>query len=222
MKKQQPIDDKLYKHLGYRFKDPSLLAQALTHRSVSAKNNERLEFLGDAILGFVIAEYIYQSHPFLTEGEMTQIRAHLVRGTHLTRIAEDLQLIPYLAEVNQGKSGKKSHFANAVEAILAAIFLDSDLPTCRACIYRWFNPYLKDIIALAQQRDPKSTLQELLQKQKIPLPIYSIVKEEGKEHAKTFTVCCRIEDLNKESYAQGSTRRAAEQLAAQKLVEQLQ
>lgn len=226
MKEQKTIDKTLYKILGYTFKDPTLLAMALTHRSASKDNNERLEFLGDAILSFVTADYIYRYEPALQEGEMSQIRSNLVSGKQLARVAEDLGLGPYLrfslGEQRSGGSKRASHLANAMEAIIAAIFLDSDLPTCEQCINQWFAPYLKDMEGLAQTRDAKSTLQELLQKRRIPLPKYTIVGQAGKEHAKVFTVRCRIDALNKEAKAQGRTRRDAEQAAAKQLLEHLQ
>lgn len=216
----------LYAILGYTFKDPALLVMALTHRSASKANNERLEFLGDAILSFVIAECIYHHKPSLQEGDMSQIRSNLVSGKQLARVAKDLGVGPYLrfsvGEQRSGGNKRASHLANAMEAIIAAIFLDSDLSTCKKCITQWFAPYLKDMKGLAEARDPKSTLQELLQKQKIPLPKYSIVGHAGKEHAKVFTVRCYIEALKKATEAQGRTRREAEQAAAKQLLEQLQ
>ena len=226
MKEKASIDKELYDILGYTFKDPTLLVMALTHRSASKDNNERLEFLGDAILSFVTADYIYHYEPALQEGDMSQIRSNLVSGKQLARVAEDLGLGPYLrfslGEQRSGGSKRVSHLSNAVEAIIAAIFLDSDLSTCKRCIHQWFRPYLKNIKELAQTRDSKSTLQEITQKQKIPLPKYTIVNQKGKEHAKIFTVRCRIDVLNKEAQGQGRTRRDAEQAAAKQLLEELQ
>ncbi len=218
--------ESLYRSLGYRFKQVELLQKALTHRSISNVNNERLEFLGDSILNFVIAELLWQRFPDATEGQLSRVRAHLVKGETLTDIASELAISDFL-RVGHGEkknSGKvqASLLANAVEAIIAAIYLDIGLDVCADRIAGWYQTRLVQVDLGADHKDPKTRLQELAQARKLSLPIYTIKKTEGDPHQQTFYIECRLDGLSVVSLGKGSSRRRAEQDAAEHFLKTLQ
>lgn len=214
----QPNIPQLQRFIGYQFSDDSLLRQALTHRSYGADNNERLEFLGDSILGFTIAEFLYREFPMMPEGILSRQRSRLVKGETLAEIAHDFSLSDYLimgqGELKSGGFRRCSILADTVEAMIGAIFLDSDLETCKAIILRWFDARLKDICPDDQLKDAKTELQELLQSKKKALPVYTVTQVEGASHEQSFTVSCIVDLLQTEVKATASSRRKAEKKAA--------
>ena len=215
---------KLMKQIEYCFKDKTLLLNALTHRSVGQHNNERLEFLGDAILGMVIADELFHRFPECAEGEMSRLRASLVKGATLSELARNLSLGDYLklgpGELKSGGFRRSSILADAFEAILAAVYLDSDLETCRDLILRQLATRLDKVSPENIGKDPKTQLQEYMQARRLPLPSYDVTEVTGKAHAQTFTVECKVDDGDSVT-AVGSSRRKAEQAAASQLLEQL-
>ena len=212
--------EKLCRALAYQFKDSELIAQALTHRSVSSKNNERLEFLGDAVLGCVIADELFQRFATATEGELTRLRASLVKGETLADIGRELNLGDSLrlgsGELKSGGFRRDSILACGVEAIIGAIYVDGSFDDARALIQRLYQQRLENISPEAAHKDPKTRLQELLQSRKKALPVYEQLGVEGDSHNQTFHVACRAEGLNKLVSGKGSSRRKAEQDAALK------
>ena len=209
---------RLSKKIGYSFKAPKLLLQALTHRSAPGAHNERLEFLGDSILGFVIAETLFQQFPKQAEGDLTRMRSSLVKGVTLAEVGRDFDLGQHLilgpGELKSGGHRRDSILEDAVEAIIGAVYLDSDLPTCQALILSWFAPRLAEIKPGNEQKDPKTRLQEYLQGRKIPLPEYEVVNITGQSHNQEFTVCCTTSAIDKVVTTTGTSRRKAEQSAA--------
>lgn len=216
----------LEQQLGYHFAKPALLKQALSHRSYHHHNNERLEFLGDSILNFVIAEALYQKFPEAEEGQLSRLRAMLVQKSTLAQVARRLDLQQHLylgsGELRSGGAQRSSILADAVEAVIAAIYLDSDFLNCRQCILAWFQSDLQ-ILSLADiVKDSKSNLQEWLQARQINLPDYELIDTIGKDHEQTFIVECRIQALGYTTEGRGSSRRQAEQEAAGKTLQKLQ
>jgi len=203
--------------IGYRFKDQTLLKRALRHRSAGDPNNERLEFLGDAVLGIVIAEALYQHHPHAREGELSRMRSILVSGVHLTELAKKLELGSYIelgaGELKSGGRHRESILADSLEALIGAIYLDSDMATCRRCIFKWYGEKLDELSEMRPAKDAKSYLQEWLQAHKFPLPIYTATIS-GKPHQQTFEVICQVHGLPHQANGVGASRRKAEQLAA--------
>ncbi|MEE4217935.1 MAG: ribonuclease III [Xanthomonadales bacterium] len=210
--------------IDYRFEDPRLLEEALTHRSIGSGNNERLEFLGDSVLGMVISSRLFELHPRASEGDLTKMRARLVRGTTLAKIAREMDLgRQIMMEPGVMKSGgfrNTSILADSFEALLGAIYLDGGFEACRQVIHERFARLIEELPSVDQLKDPKTRLQEWLQGRGRPLPVYSLEFEEGAAHAKTFHVSCALED-GMISEAQGSSRSAAEQAAAEKILKQL-
>jgi ribonuclease-3 len=210
--------------LGYQFNNANLLQQALTHRSCKGRHNERLEFLGDAILSVVIAEALFQLFPNAKEGELTRMRASLVKGVTLAEIAGELSIADYLrlgpGEMKSGGHRRESILADAFEAILGAIYLDAGMDVCKARILHWFDSRLESITP-QQQKDSKTRLQEYLQGRRLALPVYVVETTEGEAHNQEFTVSCRIEG-HEPVEATGSSRRKAEQDAAHKMLEYIQ
>lgn len=208
---------KLFRLIAYNFKDNALLEQALTHRSYSKNNNERLEFLGDSILGFVIAEALYQRYN-KDEGKMSRYRSLLVRKETLAELAHEFKLGEYLrlgaGELKSGGYRRDSILADAVEALIGAILLDSDIEQAKNCILSWYQQRLENVQGQII-KDPKSQLQECLQAHQLGLPEYKVSKIEGLEHAQSFTVECYIEGLKIQTSAKGKSRRNAEQKCAQ-------
>lgn len=214
---------KLADRLGYKFKNQALLMQALTHRSAKGEHNERLEFLGDSILGCVIAERLYTQFPKESEGDLTRMRSTLVKGVTLAEIARDFKLGEHLilgpGEKKSGGHRRESILEDAVEALIGAIFLDSDMPTCRALVLKWFEVRLNKIQPGINQKDPKTRLQEYLQGRKIPLPQYEVIDIKGQSHNQEFTVKCTTQVIEQAIVTKGTSRRKAEQAAAEKVLE---
>jgi ribonuclease-3 len=211
--------DELAKSLGYTFRNKALLQQALTHRSYGGQHNERLEFLGDSLLNFIIGEQLYQQFPLIDEGELTHMRAELVKGETLALLASDFDLGDFLI-LGTGESGsggrlRASLQADAMEAIIAAIYLDAGLSECRERVLYWWSARLAAIQPGVNQKDPKTQLQELLQAQRKPLPEYRLLESRGADHCKEFDVACVLPKYSQLFKGSGKTRRSAEQQAAQ-------
>lgn len=213
---------KLQHQLKYTFKNEELLQAALTHRSMQDVNNERLEFLGDSIINFIIAEILYLRWPNAHEGDLSRLRSSLVKGETLANIAKELQIGQYMrmgqGEVRTGGNSRSSILADTVEATIAAIYLDSDLATCRKIVLPWFAPRIDNLSFDEKLKDPKSRLQELLQGKQANLPLYEIISISGEAHAQTFTIRCQVSALNKSADGIGTSRRKAEQAAAANLL----
>ncbi len=214
----QQSANKVFRTLGYVFEDESLLTRALTHRSVGARHNERLEFLGDALLGMVVADYLFTSYPDADEGQLTRTRATLVNRESLADVARGLDLgdLIYLGE-GELKSGgwrRDSILANAVEALLGAIYLDGGMEACRRTVLRLLESRLADIDPDSTSKDAKTALQEFLQSRRRCLPEYKTMDISGPAHQQIFTVSCLVDSLPEPVVANGPTRRKAEQAAA--------
>jgi len=215
--------DRLCRQLDYQFKRKDLLNEALSHRSFSACNYERLEFLGDSVLNFIIAAELFHRHPTLDEGSLSRLRATLVRGTTLSEIARELKLGDYLqlgsGELKSGGYERDSILADAVEAIIGAVLEDAGFDTCQSLVQRLYRQRLDDLPAAAELKDPKTRLQEKLQGAGLPVPNYSVIDTAGEAHARQFTVRCDIPDLKLSHSATASSRRKAEQAAATLVLE---
>ena len=209
---------------GYTFNNPVLFRMALRHRSVGKPHNERLEFLGDSMLGAVVAEWLFQHYPKLDEGDLTRMRSRLVCGESLSRLARDLGLGQWIelgpGEKKAGGHRRDSILADAFEAVIAAIYLDSDFATMRQWVLRQITPVVESRMKERPLKDAKTRLQEWLQKQGMPLPEYELLKEEGPEHQRVFYVACRTETGCEQ--AEGSSRKRAEQQAAEQMLVRLQ
>lgn len=212
-------NDELSARLGYQFKQDKWLTQALTHRSYSASHNERLEFLGDSVLGCVIAAYLYHQFPQMPEGDLSRLRSNLVRENTLVILAKKLDLGRYLklgaGEKRSGGHQRPSMLADAMEAIFGAVYQDGGFEPAQQVILHLFIPYINEIDLTALGKDAKTLLQELLQSQRIPLPAYRVSQVTGEAHAQQFEVECLIERLNIRTTGTGGSRRRAEQQAAQ-------
>jgi ribonuclease-3 len=217
--------DQLQQQLSYTFDDPSLCIQALTHRSYGSVNNERLEFLGDAILDLLIGEYFYRLYPSATEGELSSLRAMAVCGEKLATIGQQLQLGECLyigaGEVGSGGRQRQSSIANALEALIAAVYLDGGVERCRDVTMRLFLGSL-DNMTPGDGKDAKTALQEYLQSRQMALPLYTLVYREGGDHEARFTMECSVTALGIKADAIASSRKKAEQLAAEKIMRQLE
>jgi len=209
---------RLCKTLQYEFNDFSLLYEALTHRSKHVKNNERLEYLGDSILGFLVAKLLFELFPSATEGELSRCRSKLVKGDTLAKLARGLKLGDYLllgpGEMKSGGFRRNSTLADAFEAIVGAIYLDGGLEITERFISTQFAELLNSINLDETLKDPKTQLQELLQARKQPLPQYNVVLTTGNDHEQVFKVQCLVEGLPSPTTGEGSSRRKAEQAAA--------
>jgi ribonuclease-3 len=216
--------DQLQQRLGYRFGNTDLLQQALTHRSAGRNNNERLEFLGDAVLGAVIAAELYHHFPAASEGRLSRLRASLVRRESLAEIARVLELGDYLqlgtGERRSGGHRRGSILSDALEGVLGAIYLDGGFEACRRCILQHFSTRLDALAEATVLKDPKTLLQEHLQAQGRPLPVYSVLHVSGEAHAQQFRVRCEIDGAGPCDGA-GNSRRQAEQDAAARMLQQL-
>ncbi len=217
-----PPLDRLLRVLNYRFCDTALVEQALTHRSVGHRNNERLEFLGDAILGCVIAEALYRRFPDASEGDLTRLRATLVKGDTLAEIGKELCLGDYVrlgsGELKSGGFRRGSILACAVEALIGAVYLDGGYGAADTLILALYRERLESVSPEDELKDPKTRLQEFLQSRKLPLPCYDLVKIEGDAHNQTFYVECLSDALKERIPGHGSSRRKAEQNAAKKML----
>lgn len=212
--------------LDYRFKNVDLLEQALTHRSAAKLHNERLEFLGDAVLGMVVADALYQAFPDVPEGKLTRMRSTLVKGETLAELAREAN-VGELVKLGQGelKSGghrRSSILADAMEAVLGAIYLDAGLETVRAVILNLWDERINALNPNEHPKDNKTRLQEFLQSRRQPLPIYDVVNISGKDHAQTFDVSCTVSQVDMPVIASGNSRRKAEQQAAKLMLEKLE
>jgi len=208
----------LMRALGYKFKNEALLMRALTHRSAQPLHNERLEFLGDSLLNYIIAEKLYHDFERATEGELTRLRARFVKGETLAEIAHELGISSYLklgvGELRSGGTQRPSILADTLEAIIAAIYLDSDLPTCQKRVEEWYKLRLAAVSLEKDQKDAKTRLQEYLQARKKGLPEYEVLSIAGEAHAQIFRVICKVEGMIKPTEGIANTRRKAEQQAA--------
>lgn len=211
---------------AHAFRDPALLAQALRHRSAGTPHNERLEFLGDALVNLFIAEALFARWPQADEGALTRARAELVRESALAPIARELELGARLTlgpgEMKSGGHRRDSILADALEAMVAAIYLDSGFEACRASVMPWFEAAMEALPPPHKVgKDAKTRLQEWLQARQKPLPVYTLLAESGEEHARIFLVSCVLAEPDVATEGQGSSRRAAEQMAADAALERI-
>jgi ribonuclease-3 len=218
--------DKLCALTGYQFRQTNLLEQALTHRSYSRQtNNERLEFLGDSILNLIISNHIYERFSAADEGDLSRIRASLVKEESLAQVARQIDLGDYIhlggGELKSGGFRRASILSDALEALIGAIYLDSDYAQTEAAVLHLYQEQLQNVDAGANLRDPKTRLQEYLQANKNSLPSYQVEQITGKSHDQVFTVSCKLTDLDMQSNGKGSSRKKAEQQAAQKILDKL-
>ena len=206
----------LVRRLGHDFANEPLLIQALTHRS---PNNERLEFLGDGVLNCVVANLLYRRFPALPEGDLSRLRAHLVKEVTLSEIASSLALGEHMrlgeGELKSGGWRRPSLLADTLEAIIGAVFLDAGFSAAEAMVEKLYAPLLVNLDPKSIGKDPKTFLQEYLQGRKLALPEYVLLATEGEAHCQTFRVQCRIPALRIQAEGEGSSRRAAEQEAAE-------
>lgn len=217
--------NRLQARLGYSFNDEELLTRALTHRSAGSRHNERLEFLGDSILSLVIAEELFHRFPQVAEGDMSRMRATLVREKTLAELAREFELGDHLilgpGELKSGGFRRESILADTVEAIIGAVYLDSNMESIRSLLLGWYASRLEEIKPGVEQKDPKTRLQEILQGNRKPLPTYTVINVKGEAHNQEFTVQCDVVGLDIPLVGVGSSRRKAEQAAAQQALEQL-
>jgi ribonuclease III len=217
--------ENIFLAIGYTFKNVELIEAALSHRSAGAVNNERLEFLGDSIINFIIAEELYHQFPRAKEGELSRLRAHLVCGETLGAIAIELNIGQYLhlglGERKSGGAQRNSILSDAIEAIIGAIYLDGGMSVCRKRVKLWYQQRLENLTLAVTEKDPKTRLQEFLQGKGKGLPLYTMVAVEGEPHNQTFTVKCTITSSTHFTEGIGTTRRQAEQEAAKKMLENL-
>lgn len=218
--------NELQKKLGYSFKKPELLVQALTHCSASKKHNERLEFLGDAVLNYVITNTLYQHLPYADEGDMSRMRASLVQGNTLAEIACEFDLGKYIylgtGELKSGGYKRKSILANTIEALIGGVFLDSGIKFAEQLIINWYRFRINNINFKNKQKDPKTRLQEYLQERHLSLPNYLVQKVCGKAHNQEFTIYCYVSSLSNPVIGNGSSRRRAEQASAEQVLKILE
>ncbi len=209
----------LLKSLAIKFNNIDLLKQALTHRSANKNHNERLEFLGDSILNFVIADALYQLKSDLREGDLSRLRASLVCGTSLAELAAEIGLGDYLTlgsgELTSGGFRRLSILEDAFEAMLGAYYLDQGFDACKQFIHALFKNKLANLPSLNTLKDPKTRLQEYLQSKRMDLPVYNVVKTSGKAHDQRFTVRCEVQAFGIDLLAESKSRRKAEQMAAE-------
>lgn len=209
--------------LHYQFKNQALLEQALTHRSHNAKHNERLEFLGDSVLNFIVASLLYVQFNRVDEGDLSRLRANLVKQATLAEIAQTLKLADYLrlgeGELKSGGFRRPSILSDALEAVFGAVYLDGGFDAAAAVVRQQYEPILLNINPKTLGKDPKTLLQEILQGRRLDLPVYLVVATHGAAHSQLFDVECRIDKLDIVVQASGSSRRAAEQAAALKAIE---
>lgn len=212
---------RLQARIGYQFRETALLERAVSHRSVGAHNNERLEFLGDAILGFEVADNLYRHATEADEGQLSRMRAHLVKRETLAVIARELDLGAVLqlgaGELRSGGQSRDSILADAVEAIIAAVYIDGGMDEARALVRRLLGPRLSEPAADLRRKDPKTRLQELLQSSGRPLPQYEVLDISGQQHDQTFRVRCQTGIVD-DTEGEGASRRKAEQAAAAQML----
>lgn len=209
---------RLERKLGYQFKDQELMLLALTHRSYAGRNNERLEFLGDAILNFVAGEALFNHFPQAREGRLSRLRARLVKGETLAVLARGFELGDHLrlgsGELKSGGYRRESILADTLEALIGAIYLDAGMDVARERVIAWLANELQGLTLVDTNKDPKTRLQEFLQSRACELPRYEVVDIQGEPHCRTFFVECQVALLNDKTHGQGASRRIAEQVAA--------
>ena len=215
--------DAIEHKLGYKFRDESLLKQALTHRSHGTPNNERLEFLGDSVLNCAIARLLFDRFTELAEGDLSRVRANLVNQQSLYDVAAGLELGQHVmlgqGELQSGGAGRPSILADALEAIFGAVFLDAGFEAAAGVISSLFESMVATLDPGAVAKDPKTRLQELLQGKRMPLPAYSVVSVSGAAHEQSFRVECLVAGMSIQTFGEGSSRRTAEQDAAQNAID---
>lgn len=221
-----PALQALQQRLGHVFSDARLLARAVTHKSFGADHYERLEFLGDAVLNLGVSALLYKQFDRGDEGELTRVRAHLVRQDMLHKLAQQLGLPDVMrlseGEAKGGGAQRPSILADALEAIIGAVYLDAGADAARDLVLRLFEPLVAESTTEGWSKDGKTALQEWLQARKMPVPTYNIVETRGKAHEQTFVVACELPMLNMVVSGEGLSRRAAEQAAAQAALSRLQ
>ena len=218
--------DQLQTRLGYSFNDSKLLRRALTHRSFGATNNERLEFLGDSVLGVIVGEALFHKFPEASEGQLTRLRSALVKGETLAKIARELELGACLVlgegELKSGGDKRDSILADAVESIIGAIYLEQGLPEATRVVLAWLSSRIDKLELAKPLKDTKTQLQEFLQAQGKPLPEYTIVEVQGQAHDQVITVSCRVTGVADAITASARSRKQAEKLAAENALQKLQ
>jgi len=223
--RQQQID-RFCSHLGYQFSNRQLIEKALTHRSASNHHNERLEFLGDAVLGMVIAKALFAKFPKVDEGQLSRMRSNLVKGKTLAVIAKEIELGDFIylgeGELKSGGFRRASILADAFEAVIGAVYLDSGFDEANQLILKLYHKRLTELDPSEVTKDPKTRLQELLQSRRFSLPEYELLSVTGEAHEQTFEVVCVISEKSIKTVGTGSSRRNAEQLAAEKAFSELQ
>ena len=214
---------RLERQLGYTFKDQELMVLALTHRSFAGRNNERLEFLGDAILNFAAGEALFNRFPLAREGQLSRLRARLVKGETLAVLARGFDLGEYLrlgsGELKSGGFRRESILADALEALFGAVYLDAGFDRAKGVVGNLFTAKLDAIAPDQPIKDPKTRLQEYLQARRQPLPVYTLAATDGQAHLQQFRVLCEVASAALQTEGQGSSRRAAEQEAASRALE---
>lgn len=215
----------LYNTLQYKFQDVGLFGQALTHRSAAGPNNERLEFLGDAVLDLVISEAVFEARPTASEGDLSKLRSSLVKDATLAQLATELDLGAYLVlgsgEQKSGGHRRESILADALEAIFGAVYLDSGIETVRQMIRGVFDKRIRELPDARDLRDPKTRLQEWLQSRGMTLPEYQLANVTGEAHRQRFEVSCTVSGIPEATRGESTTRRKAEQQAASRMLEVL-
>lgn len=217
----------LHTRLGYQFRNPALLEQALCHRSAGKPHNERLEFLGDAVLGFIVSDLLYHRFPDAAEGDLSRLRSRLVQRSTLALIARQLRLGDELklgfGELKSGGAQRESILADAMEALVCALYLDAGLAVCSEKLQQWLAPLIDDSThGEAVTKDAKTRLQEWLQGHRHPLPVYTVAAISGSDHAQQFTVTCDVALLGAPVIGTGNSRKEAEQQAAALVLQQLE
>jgi len=217
--------ERLQRNLKYQFKDLTYLTHALTHRSMGAQNNERLEFLGDAILGFEIADVLVENHINATEGQLSRMRSSLVKRETLAEIAHNLELGDYLilgeGELRSGGHRRDSILADSVEAVIAAIYKDGSLDDARAFIRYVLDKRISNTSPSSESKDPKTLLQEYLQAKRLAVPVYEVVAIKGEQHDQNFIVDCSIPSMSLKTRGEGKSRRKSEQESAELMLTKL-
>lgn len=217
------MSDALQKRINYTFNDPELLRVALTHRSKGGEHNERLEFLGDSVVNFVIARILFERYPDATEGELSRWRAALVNRDTLADLARKFDIGPHLVlgpgEVRSGGHERHSILSCAIEAIIGAVYLDGGYETVSKCIADCFEDLVSSLSDAHAHKDPKTLLQEFLQAKRMSLPAYNVDDVEGEAHQQVFVVSCRVDGVKEVTTGRGTSRRRAEQDAAQAMLE---
>ena len=216
----------LEERLQYQFRDPELLSLALSHRSCGSSNNERLEFLGDSILGVTVTDFLYHQFPQAREGDLSRMRSQIVRAESLAQVAKKLQLGPELSlgpgEMKSGGQRRDSILGDTVEALIGAVYLDTGIDAARGAVNNWFKELLAAASDAQPVKDAKTALQEWLQQRSKPVPQYELVNTGGEAHSRLFTVSCKIDQVDKTISATASSRRKAEQLVADQLLSELE